>query len=129
MTTPRDRATAIVIRNDTILLVRDVERTSFALPGGGINPGEEPIIAMARELHEETTLKASSISYLFEHSGKYNTHYVFRVEADGDVSVTDDLRVEEFTWWDRQQAVSIFPHVLEILGRFDKNTQTEVEDK
>ncbi|MCI0437678.1 MAG: NUDIX domain-containing protein, partial [Chloroflexi bacterium] len=83
---PRERATAVVVRDEKILLVRDRDRPSFALPGGGVYPGELPIVAVARELHEETTLRARSIIYMFQHGGKHNTHHVFRVEAEGDVN-------------------------------------------
>ena len=40
--TPRQRATAIVRRDDCVLLVRDEGRTPFMLPGGGIYDGESP---------------------------------------------------------------------------------------
>jgi 8-oxo-dGTP pyrophosphatase MutT (NUDIX family) len=116
-TLPRQRASAIVIRGGKILLVRDRDRPSFALPGGGIDGGELPIAAIARELYEETTLVATSVTYLFQHGGKRNNHHVFQVVAEGEVSVANDLHVEEFVWWDRIEAISVFPHVLEILKR------------
>ena len=98
-----------------MLLVRDRGKSSFALPGGGVDPGELPISAVARELYDETALTATSISHLFQHEGKYNTHHVFRVDADGEVDETDDTRVEEHIWWDRNGGVSVYPHVTEIL--------------
>jgi 8-oxo-dGTP diphosphatase len=123
--TPRQRATAIVIRNERILLVRDRGRPSFALPGGGVDDGELPISAVARELHEETTLVATSITYLFEHGGKRNNHHVFRVDALGEVNVTDDPDVEEFVWWDRQDGgIPVYPHVSEIIARLRQVEQT-----
>ncbi len=72
---------------------------------------------MARELHEETTLTATSIAFLFQHGGKHNNHHVFRVDADGEVSVAADLDVVEHIWWDRNGGVSVYPHVTEILSR------------
>lgn len=99
------------------MLVRDRGRNSFALPGGGVDPGELPISAVARELYEETTLTANSISYLFQHGGKHNNHHVFRVSADGEVSVATDLHVAEHIWWDKNGGVSVYPHVTEILAR------------
>ncbi|MCH7653590.1 MAG: NUDIX domain-containing protein, partial [Chloroflexi bacterium] len=53
MSEQRQRATAILIRDGDLLLVRDRDRSSFALPGGGVDPGELPISAVARELYEE----------------------------------------------------------------------------
>ena len=114
-TTPRSRATAIVVRDDALLLTRNRGAPSFSLPGGGVHPRELPIAAVARELHEETTLTATNISYLFEHSGKHNSHHVYRVDAIGDVTLAHDL--DAFVWWDRQQEMELYPHVSEILGR------------
>lgn len=111
----RQRATAIVVRDGMLLVTRNRGAPSFSLPGGGVHSGELPIAAVARELHEETLLTATSISYLFEHSGKYNSHHVYRVDATGDVSLAHDL--DAFVWWNRQEAIELYPHVSEILSR------------
>lgn len=100
-----------------MLLVRDRGRTSFSLPGGGVDLGELPISAVARELYEETTLTATSIAYLFQHAGKSNNHHVFRVDAEGEVDVADDADVVEHVWWDRNGEISVYPHVTEILSK------------
>lgn len=113
----RRRATAIVMRNGRTLLVRDRGRRSFALPGGGVDKGESAAGAAARELYEETALSAWRVEYLFRHSGKYNAHYVFRVDARGEVSVADDPMVEEFLWWDGGGDAPIHPHVNAILSK------------
>ncbi len=115
--TPRQRATAIVRRDDRVLLVRDRGRTPFMLPGGGIDAGELPEVAVARELSEETTLTATAVRYLFAHDGKYNRHHVFSVQADGDVNLAHDPMVVEFVWWDGSADVPVHPHVSEILDK------------
>lgn len=120
MSSLRQRATAILVRDEKVLLVRDRNRPSFALPGGGIEADELPISAVARELFEETALVPSAITYLFQHSGKHNNHHVFRIflkNAQGEVNVRSDANVEEFFWWDRVQTMSVYPHVVEILDR------------
>ena len=115
--TPRQRATAIVVREGRILVVRDKFRPAFMLPGGGIDEGELPEVAVARELEEETTLTATDIKYLFTHDGKYNHHHVFSVEADGEVDISHDPLVVEFAWWDGGRDVPVHPHVTEILSK------------
>ena len=117
----RQRATAIVARDGCVLLVRDMGRTPFMLPGGGIDAGESPEAAVARELEEETTLTATAVKYLFEHDGKYNRHHVFGVEADGEVDISHDPMVVEFAWWDGNSDVPVHPHVNAILARVDAN--------
>lgn len=87
------------------------------LPGGGIDAGESPEAAVARELQEETTLTATAIRYLFEHDGKYNRHHVFSVEVEGDVDISHDPLVVEFAWWDGGPDVPVHPHVNAILAR------------
>ena len=112
----RRRATAIVTRGKSALLVRDRGRQEFALPGGGVQHGELPIYALARELHEETALEATAVTYIATHNGKYNRHYVFGVQARGEVDVSRDATVEEFFWWDGASDLPVHPHVTEILG-------------
>lgn len=115
--TPRQRATAIIVRDGRILVVRDKFRPAFMLPGGGIDEGESPETAVARELAEETTLTTTRVQYLFTHDGKYNHHHVFRLEADGEVDISRDPLVVEFAWWDGGPDVPVHPHVTEILAK------------
>ena len=115
--TPRQRATAIVERDGRVLLVRDKWRPAFMLPGGGIDQGEKPEVAVARELQEETTLTTTAVQYLFTHDGKYNHHHVFSVQVDGDVDIVHDPMVVEFAWWDGSPDVPVHPHVTEILRK------------
>ena len=115
--TPRQRATAIVVRDGCILVVRDKFRPAFMLPGGGIDEGELPEVAVVRELEEETTLTATAVRYLFTHDGKYNHHHVFSVRADGEVDISHDPLVVEFAWWDGSSDVPVHPHVNAILSK------------
>lgn len=41
-----------------------LQRTSFEFPAGGIEPGEKPLIAAARELIEETGVKADTLTQI-----------------------------------------------------------------
>ena len=110
---PRQRATLILRRDSRFLLVRDRGRSSYMLPGGGVEDGELTIIAAARELCEETGLVATSIRYLFTFEGKYNDHHIYEAEAEGDVVVGEE--VDGFTWWDAMDDTPVYPHVRGIL--------------
>ena len=58
---PRIRVSAILRREDRILLIRQQkgDREYWLLPGGGVNGGESLIDALRRELTEEVGLEAT----------------------------------------------------------------------
>ena len=61
----RIRGTAIVIRDQKILLVRDRNKVEFSLPGGK-QEKNEPVLATAiRELYEELGMSARRAERLF----------------------------------------------------------------
>lgn len=52
---PRPGIYAVLVRNGSILLTHQMEpEPEYQLPGGGIDPGEDPIPALHREVLEET---------------------------------------------------------------------------
>jgi 8-oxo-dGTP diphosphatase len=52
---PEVTGAAVLVRvNDELLLIRTSYRPWYGVPGGGVQRGEEPRLAAARELHEET---------------------------------------------------------------------------
>ncbi|WOQ69681.1 NUDIX hydrolase [Microbacterium limosum] len=56
----RVAAYAVIVEDDRILLARWTEglRPAWTLPGGGLDPGEDPAAAARREVREETGLDA-----------------------------------------------------------------------
>lgn len=63
-------AYAVIIRENDILLAHWNEggRSGWTLPGGGIDPGEDPAHAAVREVHEETGYTADLDELLGIHS-------------------------------------------------------------
>src|SRR5208337_1651996 len=87
----RRRGTAIVDRPNGILVVNEGESTYY-LPGGGARMGESRRNAAIRELSEETGLKATNCSYLFEYTSNFNFHKVFLIEATGVAKPRKEIR-------------------------------------
>jgi len=113
---PRRRATAVVTRDGRLLVVRDRGFRHFSLPGGGVRNGEQPEVAAARELREETNLEAVSVSPL-PHCGTsdiFNTYHVFLIETRGELRI-DPVELGEALWWDGRQALPFFGYVKNVL--------------
>ena len=76
---PRNRAVAIVIHNDKLLVMfRKNSREYYTFPGGGIEAGETTEQAVIREVMEETSLhiEAEGLAYEVHHDND-DVHYFF----------------------------------------------------
>ncbi len=113
----RDRATVVLTRDNTVLLVRG-HSGKFVMPGGGIDLGEEPSAAAVRELREETGLEAEKVEPLFVWDNAIHRHHVYRVAAAGDVEMGPEIT--EYRWWDRRERLPMHSHVESILERSER---------
>ncbi|WSL51571.1 NUDIX hydrolase (plasmid) [Streptomyces sp. NBC_01267] len=73
--TSRRRVAAVIIRDRHVLMVRERGKGPsgrhdgqeyWTLPGGGIEPGESPEDAVAREVAEETGLVGVAVQYVYD---------------------------------------------------------------
>ena len=120
-TPKRQRATALVIRDDKYLLVRDKGRKIYFLPGGGIERGEAALTAACRELGEELGLRAYKAERLFDYNSveSFNVHKVVLVHAGGGIKLNRG-ELEDYIWWDGKSAVPVYPNVHNIISRYQR---------
>ena len=111
----RERATVVVVKEDGVLLARDIGSCHFNMPGGGIERGESPEEAAVRELREETGLTATDTEFLFVWESSFARHHAFRIEVSGEIRT--GAEIAELRWWDRKEELLMNQHVKAILGR------------
>jgi 8-oxo-dGTP diphosphatase len=122
----RESVRALIIdERDRVLLVRFEFPTAtvWALPGGGVEPGEEPLEALRRELHEELGLVDVDIgphvwSRLHivpfvdgQWDGQRDRVHLLRMATfePAPVLTWEQLRAErlhEIRWWDADEVVA-----------------------
>jgi ADP-ribose pyrophosphatase YjhB (NUDIX family) len=114
----RIRVAALVIREGRVLLARHVKngRTSFLLPGGGVEADELSHDALARELREEASVGAriGALRYVVEarspDGAKHLLQLVFSASIDGEVGASRDARVAACEWHDVASLESLDLH-------------------
>jgi 8-oxo-dGTP pyrophosphatase MutT (NUDIX family) len=115
----RYRATALIIRNNKVLLVKDKGRHDYSMPGGGFKPKESTIQAAIREVQEELKLKATSAKRLrfCDLEGKRANHKVCILAVEGEPRI-DHKELSGYLWWDMKQEIPVQGHVKYILKKY-----------
>lgn len=104
----RPSARAIIIRDGKVAMVHSLKYDYYKFPGGGIEPGEDPVAALIRETREEsgmTVIPASIRPYGYVHRIEKgdqedcfvqdNFYYLCDVERDIAAQKLDDYEEEE----------------------------------
>jgi ADP-ribose pyrophosphatase YjhB (NUDIX family) len=114
----RKRATAVIIRNGRVLLVRDKGRHHFSLLGGAVKRGEPVVSTAAREVFEELGLHVINVNRLphCDFRGAVSEHDVCLVEANGEPHIKGH-ELDKFIWWDMKKPLSVYAHVKSILRK------------
>lgn len=117
----RYRATALVIKNDKIFLVRDKGRSSYSMPGGGYKEHENTITAGIREVYKETKLRTISAERLryCDFEGQRAKHKVCLLRVEGNVHI-NHKELDGYIWWDMKKDIPTQGHVKKILHEFNK---------
>lgn len=120
----RQGARGIVVRADgKIALFNKAKMNEYKLPGGGIEQGEQPDVAFAREVAEEvgcTVKNVKPLGYTVEEKGQTNftqTSYVFVAELDKVLSAPNFTEKEinegaQFIWVTPKQALKLVSESL-----------------
>ena len=120
-------AVAVVLRDESgrVLLVRQqrfiVERDVWALPSGGVEAGESLEEAAARELEEETGMRASSLSHLVSFYPSYGvSNQVFHcfLAEHADLRRAPDANEVDRTAWFTPAEVAELIRIGEIPDGF-----------
>ncbi len=110
-------AVVVIDKNDNVLLVKQyrkaVEKEVLEIPAGGIDPGEEPVAAVKRELREETGFLPQRVERIggFYASPGYSSEFLH-------LFVASDLTPEKLQAEDTEsikiERVPI-PQILELI--------------
>jgi len=123
----RVRVAALIVRDDTVLLARHVKhaRTTYLLPGGGIESNESAHDALTRELREEASaaIHVGALRYVVEaiapDGAKHLVQLVFDAVLDGEVGPSTDSRVAACEWHDiaELETLDIHPAIGKRLAK------------
>lgn len=114
----RVRVAALLVRGSSVLLARHVKhgRTTFLLPGGGVEARESAHVALAREVREEASaeIDVGELRYVVEAMApdgpKHLIQLVFDASVRGEIGPSTDPRVAACEWHDVGELATIDLH-------------------
>ena len=78
------RATAVVVNQKRVLLVKHNRENEWALPGGQVMAGEEPSRRAALEVAEETGIIIADPQYVGRYAGTVASHNIYLAAGAGE---------------------------------------------
>lgn len=97
-------ASAIIIKDNCVLMIRTKNSNSWSIPSGGVEVGETVEEACIREITEETGYEARIVKKLFIKETiikeyKVTTQYFLCEITGGEIQYQDpDKEIEEISW-------------------------------
>ncbi|MBC3437161.1 NUDIX domain-containing protein [Pseudomonas sp. BW16M2] len=119
MSEPRElHSTVICVQEGKILFVRK-EAPEWSLPGGKLEPDEQPLEAVRRELREETSLTLRNARYLGHHAYAMEEHYLYRMPVECSEVPRASGEIVECRWFTPIELVhvTVKPTNLDLLKR------------
>ena len=112
MRTQYKTARCILYRNDEFLLAVHgrfwrARTRRWGLPGGQIERGETPEVAVARELEEELRIVAPRLTEVGAYEYKNALHMVYAAPLEGDVRVYDERELLDIRWFSEDAVVTL----------------------
>lgn len=71
----RQAARGIVLRESSILLLYTERYDDFSFPGGGLDPGEDIVVGLRREIEEETGATNVRVGRSYGHVEEFRPHW------------------------------------------------------
>lgn len=136
-------ADAVVMKDQTLLLIQRQDSGLWALPGGLIDVGESPAAAAVRELFEETGLESRPLrllgvfdSQVWKSRGMMHFYEVVTLleVTGGTLQQTLETRGAQFFPFDRLPPLDgghqgIVPRVIELLNSGETHLDTGIQVK
>lgn len=110
----------VIVRGGTVLLARRSASMRFAgkweFPGGKVEPGEEPSLALARELREELALQTRVLEHFYDAPYGQHTIAAYWVQPQSEPT---PLEHAELIWSpaSKLQEFDLLPADVEIAAR------------
>ena len=109
------RATAVVVNQGRILLVKHNRENEWALPGGRIRAAEEPSRRAVLEVAEETGLLIDAPLFVGRYAGTVAAHEIFLAQGEGEPRA-NSRELQDACWWDGTGALQVQQHVNAVLA-------------
>ncbi|OBW57089.1 phosphohydrolase [Solibacillus silvestris] len=117
-------ASAIIIKDNCVLMIRTIDSNSWSIPSGGVEDGETVEEACLREVAEETGYEVKIVKALHTKKTiikefKVTTQYFLCEITGGDIQYKDpDEEIEEISWMNSceiSKLIYTYPEDQEVI--------------
>ncbi|MER2009940.1 MAG: NUDIX hydrolase [Psychrobacillus sp.] len=117
-------ASAIIIKDNCVLMIRTIDSNSWSIPSGGVEDGETVEEACIREVAEETGYEVKIVKALHTKKTiikefKVTTQYFLCEITGGDIQYKDpDEEIEEISWMNSceiSKLIYTYPEDQEVI--------------